>query len=177
MQPAFICGMKRLFTLAGCVLLAATGLCADNVTRLDKANVLPLAIDDHFQFRKTDLFLADPKFYKPTVNEVLNFERSRVNFKAVDGVDRALRYGNYFHFFWRASRQADLIVRLEYRQEQLGNYVQAKEIAYDHAKGSFETQFQVTGDDYQDDGKVTAWRAVLIEDGKIVALTQSFLWN
>jgi hypothetical protein len=28
-----------------------------------------------------------------------------------------------------------------------------------------------------EDGKVTAWRAVLIENGKIVALNQSFLWN
>jgi hypothetical protein len=35
----------------------------------------------------------------------------------------------------------------------------------------------VTGDDYRMDGKVIAWRVVLIENGTIVALNQSFLWN
>jgi hypothetical protein len=68
-------------------------------------------------------------------------------------------------------------VRLEYRQEKLGSHVQAQEIHYDHVSGSLKTNFAVIGDDYNEDGKVTSWRALLIENGRIVALNQSFLWN
>jgi hypothetical protein len=40
-----------------------------------------------------------------------------------------------------------------------------------------KSEFQIIGDDYEQDGKITAWRALVIENGKIVALNQSFLWN
>jgi hypothetical protein len=55
--------------------------------------------------------------------------------------------------------------------------VQARELSYPAAKGSFKSEFKVIGDDYNEDGRVTAWRAILIENGKIVGLNQSFLWN
>ena len=51
------------------------------------------------------------------------------------------------------------------------------EVSYDGAKGSMKTQFAIIGDDYSEDGRVTSWRALLIENGKIVGLTQSFLWH
>jgi hypothetical protein len=50
-------------------------------------------------------------------------------------------------------------------------------LTYSAAKGSFKSEFDIIGDDYLDDGAITAWRAVLIENGRIVALNQSFLWN
>ncbi|MEA3188475.1 MAG: hypothetical protein QOD99_2305 [Chthoniobacter sp.] len=168
--------MKRFAGLAA-ALFAATALCADIPRPLEKAKILPLSLDDHFQFRKTELFLNDPLYLKPTVDPMLQFERLRVNFGAVNGVDRMERRGHYFTFFWRADRASDISVRLEYRQENLGSYVQAREMRYEHAKGSMKTKFQVVGDDYLDDGRITAWRALLIEDGKIVGLTQSYLWN
>ncbi len=34
--------------------------------QLDKADVLPLALDDHFEFRKEKLFLNDPKYFTIT---------------------------------------------------------------------------------------------------------------
>jgi hypothetical protein len=108
---------------------------------------------------------------------MISFERQRVNFGAVTQLDRQQRYGHYYTFFWRAARKADLTLRFEYRQQRLGSYVQAKEIAYPATKGSVESKFQVIGDDYMEEGRVTAWRAILIENGKIVGLTQSFLWN
>jgi hypothetical protein len=68
-------------------------------------------------------------------------------------------------------------LRLEYRQQNLGSHVQARELRYSAAKGSIKSEFQIIGDDYEQDGQVTAWRAVLIEKGRIVAVNQSFLWN
>jgi hypothetical protein len=40
-----------------------------------------------------------------------------------------------------------------------------------------KTSFAVTGDNYLWDGPVTAWRCLLIENNRIVAFTQSYLWK
>jgi hypothetical protein len=169
--------MKRFLLTLTAAALAATGFAAELPRQLDKANVLPLALDDAFQFRKTKLFLNDPLLVKPTIDPMIAFERQRVNFGAVNSYDRRQRYGHYFTFFWRSERKADLTLRLEYRQANLGAYVQARELSYPAAKGSIKSEFKVIGDDYNEDGRVTAWRAILIENGKIVGLNQSFLWN
>jgi hypothetical protein len=146
--------------------------------RLEKANVLPLALDDRYQFRKVQEFLNDPKYIKPTVDPMVVFERQRINYGAVtSSVDRIERRGNYFTFFWRTKQPGPVTVRLEYREANLGSYVQAREVAYDSVRGTVETKFQVIGDDYLQDGRVISWRALLIADGKIVGLTQSYLWD
>ena len=169
--------MKHFLLQMLALTVTVAGFCAEPVRLLEKANVLPLALDDDFEFRKQKLFFNDPRIEKPTTNQALAFERQRINFGAVTQVDRVQRYGHYFTFFWRSERKADLTVRLEYRQENLGALVQAREVDYPGAKGSFKTDFRVIGDDYTEDGKITAWRVVLIENGRIVALNQSFLWN
>jgi hypothetical protein len=159
----------------------AGSVCAQPPLRplpLDKANVLPLSLDDAFQFRKTIIKTYDPRDEREVgQHPSIQFERQRLIFGAVNTYDRQQRYGNYYTFFWRTDRPANLTVRFEYRQEKLGSHVQAREIHYDNARGSQKTEFAIIGDDYIQDGKVTAWRAVIIENGKIVALNQSFLWN
>ncbi len=92
-------------------------------------------------------------------------------------LDQRERIGNYFDFLWRAGRAADLTVRLEYRQEKLHAHVQAQEISYSNVRGSHKTEFKVVGDDYFDDGRVTAWRCLLIENGTIVAERHSYMWE
>ncbi len=163
-----------MLVVLGC---AAASPAAEPVRQLDKAKVLPLALDDAFQFRKTKTFLNDPLLEKPTLDQMIAFERQRINFGAVSDYDRQQRYGHYFTFFWRVKRPADVTIRLEYRQQKLGAYVQAKEYFYKDVKGSVKTDFQIIGDDYKQEGKITGWRALLIENGKIVGLNQSFLWN
>ena len=169
--------MKRLFIYLGMALVVATGLRAEPPRQLDKAIPLPLALDDHFQFRKIKTFLNDPKYFTLTTDLMIRFERERMNYGAVDQADRTVLMGNYFTFFWRSDVKSDITVRLEYRQENLGSYVQAKEISYTAAKGTMKTDFKVTGDDYRQDGRVIAWRALLIQNGKIVGLTASNLWD
>ena len=176
--------MKRLFLTLTSLALAAGSYGADRQPKvedrpviLDKANVYPLCLDDSIQFRKTINFLNDPELNKPSFDDMINFERLRVNFGAVQGYERRQRYGNYFTFYWRTKRPADLTLRFEYRQQNLGAHVQARELYYKGVKGSVTSRFNIVADDYNDDGKVTGWRAILIENGKIVALNQSFLWN
>jgi hypothetical protein len=170
--------MKRLFFMLALFCLAVASFAAEPRPRsLDKATVLPLALDDAFQFRKTITFLNDPEINKPAFNAMINFERAYINYGAINSFERRQRYGNYYKFFWRSDRKTDLTVRFEYRQSNLGAFVQAKEYTYPAAKGSFESEFKVVGSDYFEDGRVSGWRVLLIENGKIVGLTQSFLWN
>jgi hypothetical protein len=160
---------------------------------------LPKQLDPAFQFRKTKLFLmteAAPLTKQknsrnptktasftsskaPSVIQAapITFERQYRLFGAVTKLDQRQRFGNYFDFFWRAKRPADLTMRLEYRQENLHAHVQAQEVAYTNVHGNQKTEFKVIGDDYFDGGRVIAWRCVLIDSGRIVAEDRSFLWE
>lgn len=141
------------------------------------APVLPLALDEDFSFRKTIRFLNQPELMVETRNEPIMFERRRVNFGALTNEERRRRLGSYFDFFWRANRPADITVRFEYRQAKLGNAVRAKETTVSQARGTMKSSFAVIGDEFLWDGPVTAWRCLLIEDKRIVAFTQSYLWK
>jgi hypothetical protein len=173
-------------------------------TILEKAAPLPVALSKDFEFRKTKLyFLSDkaPKqsqrarqtssTFKPggssgtspsqktlTLQDVpITFERQYRLFGAVTSLDQRQRFGDYFDFFWRAKRPADVTVRLEYRQEKLHDHVQAQEISYRNVRGTRKTEFKVIGDDFLDDGRVIAWRCLLIENGRIVAENRSYMWE
>lgn len=173
---------------------------------LDRVVQLPTALNEDFQFRKTKLYLLTesvsgedntnqnqnmqtsgkggklsntaPSSKSTTVQDAsIHFERQYRLFGAVTKLDQRERMGNYFDFFWRTRRSADLTVRLEYRQEKLHSHLQAQEISYVQARGNYKTEFKVVGDDYFDDGRVIAWRCLLIENGRIVAETHSYLWE
>ena len=186
-----------------CILAAvlATSACAapsqPPVKILTKVTPLPVALNDDFQFRKTKLFYLDPNPPKakrsfsqalsansnpnnPTAGIAeasLGFERSYRLYGAISNADRNRRYGNYMDFFWRVKRPANVTVRLEYRQEKLRSFVQAREVYYPDAKGNNKTEFAIIGDDYFQDGRVIAWRCLLIENGQIVAENRSYLWE
>ena len=158
-------------------ILAGCSSTSVEVVQVLKPSALPLSIDPAFEFRKVKTFLQDPANYQITTDRMINFERKRAEFGAVTANERREREGNYYTFFWRASETADITVRFEYRQANLGPYVMAKESTYPNARGSYATRFQVTGAAYETEGAVTQWRALLIRDNRIVALTQSFQWN
>jgi hypothetical protein len=168
---------------------------------VEKVTPLPVALDKDFEFRKTKLFLisvnpstagqrtrqttstlsaksTSPSQKTATLQDVpITFERQYRMFGAVTGLDQRQRFGNYFDFFWRAKRPSDVTVRLEYRQENLHEHVQAQEITYRNVRGTHKTEFKVIGDDYFDDGRVIAWRCLLIANGQIVAENRSFMWE
>jgi hypothetical protein len=165
---------------------------------LTKVDKLPVALNDDFQFRKTKLFYLseNPPKAKKSFSQAmsanannpnnatagiaeasLGFERTYRLYGAISQADKNQRYGNYMDFFWRVKRPANVTVRLEYRQEKLRAFVQAREVSYASATGNNKTEFAIIGDDYFQDGRVIAWRCLLIENGKIVAENRSYLWE
>jgi hypothetical protein len=174
--------MRKSLGVAFFILLLAKNMsCAENPLALPNANVLPEALSDDFQFRKFDIFInapLRPRATPMTTRELaIYMELHRRTWGAIDGTEINAKTGEFFTFFWRAKRQADLTLRFEYRQSNLKNLVQAREIDYPAARGSHESEFDIVGNDYSEDGRVTSWRALLIENHVIVALLQSRAWR
>lgn len=187
------------------VLLFSAGVlrAAEQAKQLVTVNRLPTALSDDFKFRKTKLFFlsetgspfgtakgkkgSNSKLLRTNApaygtnaaiaDRSITFEAQYRLFGAVTRVDQRQRYGNYFDFFWLAKRTADVTVRLEYQQENLHALVQAREFHYRQAHGNMKTEFTVIGDDFLDDGRVIAWRCLLIENGRIVCENRSYLWK
>jgi len=206
-KPGFIKRMRfvaALFALSSLTIAGSSYAARERVepSIVEKVSPLPLALSNDFEFRKTKLFYLSEKAQlagaggrqdkgalnknksnsqgqkTTTAQDVpITFERQYRMFGAVTGLDQRQRFGNYFDFFWRAKRPSDVTVRLEYRQEKLHEHVQAQEISYRNVRGTHKTEFKVIGDDYFDDGRVIAWRCLLIENGRIVAENRSFMWE
>ncbi|MBJ7326950.1 MAG: hypothetical protein JHC52_06350 [Chthoniobacterales bacterium] len=164
--------------LLACLSLVSCVTTSPPAVEMPEANVLPLELSGDFSFRKTIRTINTKVFSQlETRAEVILFERNRMNYGALSDEERRQREGTYFDIFWRAERPADITVRFEYRQAKLGNAVRAKETIVAQAKGTVKSAFDVTGDDFITDGPVTAWRCLLIENGRIVGFTQSYLWK
>lgn len=163
-------GQAILFFLsvAGCATLQPP-------VRPCKSMAPPLSPDSRFQLKKVRQFFNEPSFFFPTTCEVINFERNSVNHGAISQGQFDRLRGNYFSFLWCTSTRANTIVRFEYRQNSLGNKTRALECCYPNALGSYKSEFRVIGEDYSKFGRVVSWRILLIAEGKIVALRQSFL--
>jgi len=178
--------LAALFLLAGGVHGARMPSPADDFRQLTEATPLPTALDRDFQFRKTKLFLLGDapgakiktQFFRGVARDpAVGFESSYRLFGAVTVLDQRRRYGHYFDFFWRGRRDVPITVRLEYRQEKLHAFTQAREVGYPHGRGHHHTAFAVIGDDFWNDGHVIAWRCLLVEKGRIIAETRSYLWR
>ena len=196
----------RQMRVAAALILLALCASSEGAPReepriVEKVTPLPVALDKDFEFRKTKLFLLSEKASTATQrvrqttstlgakstspsqktatlqDAPITFERQYRLFGAVTVLDQRQRFGNYFDFFWRAKRPSDVTVRLEYRQEKLHEHVQAQEISYRNVRGTRKTEFKVIGDDYFDDGRVIAWRCLLIANGQIVAENRSYMWE
>jgi hypothetical protein len=183
---------------ASCVAAAA-----QEPKTLPNASSLPIVVDPDFSFRKTTIYtLSDQvprgskvqgsrdlqnaskgkygsnQSSKSVAQQAsLNFERTYRLHGAVTGADQRQRHGQYFDFFWRVKRPSDVTVRFEYKQEKLRAFTQAKEVAYRDVHGTNRSEFRVVGDEFFDDGRVLAWRCLLMEHGRIVAEKRSFLWD
>src|SRR5256714_12407253 len=192
-EPVSLAGVRLPIALLVLIpILSGFGRSADQPRLLDRVIPLPTALSDDFQFRKTKLYLLTesvpgqgksgtdqaaqgtskggklsstaPSSKSTTVQDAsIRFERQYRLFGAVTNLDQRERMGNYFDFFWKARRPADLTVRLEYRQEKMHSHVQAQEIFYSKASGSHKTEIKVVGDEYFYDGGGAGRRCLLIQ--------------
>lgn len=183
----------KVSALAGAILLLALLQSAharwpgqaDDYRQLTKVNSLPVVLDPAFEFRKTKLFTVGAipgrktsSFGEGKVKDpAIRAEGAYRLFGAVTELDIRRRSGEYFDFFWRTKKDIPVTVRFEYRQDGLRSFTQAREVDYASGQGSHKTAFAVVGDDFFNDGRIIAWRCLLIVNNRIVAENRSFLWR
>jgi len=182
MRPVSLAFGALIFALSPCFEANALGGNAVAAKSVPSAAPLPLALNDDFRVEKVFSLRIDPAVSSVPAQSGaaswLQMETSRRYFGAINSFERSLRDGHSYTIHWRVRPQVkgEVTVRFEYRQQKLGSHVQTQDVVYPKASGSMRTEFAVQGDDYHQDGAVTAWRVLLIQDGRVVGLQQSFLW-
>ena len=175
-----------MFSLVTLLLLSGSlaavspkpGVAARKPAPAPSAGTLPLALDDAFEVEKVFSVLIDPVVNGRVDAPWMQIEQGRRYYGAINAFERRQREGHAYTVHWRAKNPVpgELTVRFEYRQQRLGSHVQTQEVQFSKVSGRQRTEFTVQGDDYHQDGAVTAWRILLIEQGRVVGLQQSFLW-
>jgi hypothetical protein len=112
------------------------------------------------------------------VDPAINFERQHHLFGAVTKAEVMERGGHYYTIFWKADdRTQPVTVRFEYRQANNGLTTKVLEENIDDVGRWNTTKFQVTGDEYNTNGRVTSWRVSLMRGKEELVSKASYLWN
>lgn len=129
-------------------------------------------------FTKVKIYRLNPTARVVAVDPSIPFEQQHLLHGAVTFEEREARRGNYYNFFWKADdRSQPVKLRFEYRQSATRSAVKRQEIEISDVKRNNVTPVQVIGEEYLTNGKILSWRASLIQGGKEIASTQSFMWQ
>jgi len=112
-----------------------------------------------------------------TDDRMVEFENRRHLYGAVTAEEYREKMGQYYSIFWKTSTKEPATVRLDYRQGDSGSKVLSKELFIAKPKRNNVTKFEVTGEEYREGGKVTQWKASVVENGAVVAEYKSYLWK
>lgn len=113
-----------------------------------------------------------------TNDVAIRFERDYHLYGAVTKKEIEARGGHYYTIFWKADdRTLPVTVRFEYRQANSGLTSKVVEEQVANVRRSNVSKFEVTGDQFQHDGRVTAWRVSLMRGKEELASQSSYLWN
>ena len=112
-----------------------------------------------------------------TDDEMIKFEQRRHVYGAVEWEEFREREGYYYTVFWNTKNKTPATVQFEYCLAATGPQVHVKEIHVSDPKRRNATRFEVIGDEYRINGRVTQWRATVVENEVVVAEYKSFLWK
>ena len=129
--------------------------------------------------------IAKVKYYNLQPTQVLKtpdptilFERQHYLYGAFTAAEQIKRTGNYFTVMWRAQdRTQPVTVRFEYRQEKTALDVKKQEQEVTEIRRNNVTEFRVVGKDFEDGGRVTAWRVTLLRGKEELVSQNSYLWK
>ncbi len=111
-------------------------------------------------------------------DQAIVFERQHFLYGAVTKAEVMSRGGHYYTIFWKVDdRTQPVTVRFEYRQANNGLVTKVLEEEITDIRRSNSTKFQVIGDEYNTNGRVTAWRVTLMRGKEELVSKASYLWN
>ena len=112
---------------------------------------------------------------KHAADQAIPFEYKHYMHGAITSQERRDRQGNYYTVMWRVDNPGAVNIRLDYRQGDSRSQVNTKEVTDNGRRGT--VKFEINGPEYQNGGKVTAWKVTLLQNGSVVGSQQSFLWE
>jgi hypothetical protein len=127
---------------------------------------------------KVNYYHLNPGIVTRTLDPAITFERDYHLYGAVTKAETIERQGHYYTIFWRADdRTQPVRLVFEYRQANTGLAVKSQELEVAAPRRKNVSHFQVTGDSYHTDGRVTGWRVRLMRGDQELAAQQSYLWK
>lgn len=110
-------------------------------------------------------------------NEFIRAEMNKRLYGAVTEEARELRKGHFYAVSWRKLSGNQLVkIVFEYRQQSTGARItKMTRVLPPSTEG--RTEFQITGSDYYQNGRVLAWRMTLLDGSEVISRKQSFLWD
>jgi hypothetical protein len=112
-------------------------------------------------------------------SEVVRGEKLKRLHGAVSAAERRDRLGQYFSVQWDgpAGRESEPVrIAFDYRQAVSASKLLSMEQEFaGTARG--KTEFRVTGEAYQEGGRVLAWRVRLFRGGELVETRHSYMWD
>ena len=113
-----------------------------------------------------------------SIDPMIRFEREHLLHGAVTELDQEQRLGHYYALFWSAMPVVGPVtVRFDFRQIGTGEKVSRLEQVVSEVRERNTTLLQVTGDSYEQHGRVVAWRASIWRNDKEIDVMRSFLWK
>jgi len=98
-------------------------------------------------------------------------DQQRRLYGAITIEEHEARLGQYYEVRWDLKGKEHLLAQTLNSELK----VISKQYPTDVTKGKID--FQIIGEDYKTNGRVLAWKAELVIDGKIISSKQSFLWE
>ena len=130
------------------------------------------------EITKVKYYFLNPLFILRTEEPSIRFEREHLLHGAYTAADQISRTGSYYTVMWKADdRTQPVTVRLEYRQANTALQVETLEQQVTDVRKRNQTFFKVTGDEYTQGGRVSAWRISLLRGKEELASQESYLWK
>jgi hypothetical protein len=105
-------------------------------------------------------------------------EVQRLLHGAVTLEERRQKVGQYYHVIWKQPTDKPRPVEFTFEYLQAGSGSKIKRLVQ---KGTVISQadayFTITGNDYQKNGRVLAWRASVKSEGEVLATKRSYMWR
>lgn len=111
---------------------------------------------------------------------MVKMEKLRRLHGSVSMAERAQKLGQYYTLVWYDQEgvgQGDVELILQYQQGGSGSRIKRVARTFPASQTEGQVEFAVTGDDYQKNGRVLAWKATLQRDKRVIATRQSYLWQ
>lgn len=121
---------------------------------------------DLFNLRNTEIARQETGMVRGDQNYILHGK--------ISAKERELAKGQYYTVSRKIKEKKATIV-FHYLQVATKSKVLTKKQTLEPNQAKAE--FHITGENFKQNGRVLAWKAELIEEGKIIASEQSYMWD